>query len=753
MNLLNKGNKFIPCFFDSHFSYFSFLEHFLRDFLINFNKKTFFFNNSNKNKTITDIPTTNTDETSIQNEDLVIFDNILTKLKKEKNKNSSNKYPLQHETIDLEFFIFNEFNKLKFNKASTNVNIDEFMCLRKFIKTKPFKVCLCDKNVGFSVISNYLYDELSFKHLNNDDNFTKLDENPLESTKDLIKNKLLDLKINNNISNKLFNSLVIKNSKLGTFNILPKIHKSVFSTRPIINCIMHPTANLSYLIDILLQPWVQSSSSYIKDSQNLIQKLEDLTLPNDAKMYSFDFESLYSNINLVDCLNIISDFMKNKIEDSNLNIIGFHHILKLIFENNVFSYKNYFYKQLVGVSMGSKASPSIANIYLYCLEKSFLFIHKPLFYGRYIDDIYAIFVNNFNTNLLVNHFKYLKLNKISSDIINFLDLNIFFDKITNSIKFSLYIKPTQTFSYLLTSSNHPNFITKNIPKGIFIRIRRICSSITDYLYFSNKILVQLKSRGYDFSNTSKMMHTIARLNRIDLLKYKKKVDLSKDNNNVFISNIFDVNFIDFNKLLIPNIKNLATITDYSDYILNKNFIKISRMQPNLGGLTINSIPSFIFNNCFFKYKKCMNNSCRICSYSNDISFLYFVKKNNFFLKVQNNSNCDSNSFVYIIYCNKCKCFYIGESSRKVKERLSEHIRDINNFLPFLRFTSISRHFNLYGHTLNEHFQFFIYDINIVNSFERKYIERKLIYYFQKFKFKLINDDFPSIYSNSFYISV
>ena len=58
------------------------------------------------------------------------------------------------------------------------------------------------------------------------------------------------------------------------------------------------------------------------------------------------------------------------------------------------------------------------------------------------------------------------------------------------------IKPTNTFSYLITSSNYPKFIFKNIVKSLFIRIRRICSDFSDYLYFSRLLTFQLQKRGY-----------------------------------------------------------------------------------------------------------------------------------------------------------------------------------------------------------------------------------------------------------------
>ena len=126
--------------------------------------------------------------------------------------------------------------------------------------------------------------------------------------------------------------------------------------------------------------------------------------------------------------------------------------------------------------MGNECGPVIANTYLMCLEKSYITIYKPLFYGRFIDDILNVALNEADIEILIGYFKYLKLTEVSNDVVNFLDLNISYDKLTEKLIFSLYTKPTQTFSYLLFTSNHPDFIKNNLPKGIFIRIRRICSS-------------------------------------------------------------------------------------------------------------------------------------------------------------------------------------------------------------------------------------------------------------------------------------
>ena len=166
--------------------------------------------------------------------------------------------------------------------------------------------------------------------------------------------------------------------------------------------------------------------------------------------------------------------MSNKTNSEHFNIIAFHHILKLVFNNNIFIFntnnhkKNKqgirYFKQIKGVAMGSKCGPTIANIYLLCLERKFLTIYNIPFYARFIDDIFSIFMMDFDTKLLTNNnvFHNLTLNEVCSDTVNFLDLDISLDKITKKIIFSVYIKPTNTFTYLLSRSNHPSFIFDNM---------------------------------------------------------------------------------------------------------------------------------------------------------------------------------------------------------------------------------------------------------------------------------------------------
>ena len=177
-----------------------------------------------------------------------------------------------------------------------------------------------------------------------------------------------------------------------------------------------------------MQTFVKKTKSFILDSQNLIQKTLNTSFEKNAKLYSCDFESLYTNICLTHALIVITQFISRNLNSNDISSTAFHEILKLIFENNVFSFNKKFFRQIKGVAMGAKCAPSIANLYLAILEENFLVIHKPLFYCRFIDDICTILNEHFNIDILINSFGNLKLNVVSNNTVNFLDLNITLDQ-------------------------------------------------------------------------------------------------------------------------------------------------------------------------------------------------------------------------------------------------------------------------------------------------------------------------------------
>ena len=83
---------------------------------------------------------------------------------------------------------------------------------------------------------------------------------------------------------------------------------------------------------------------------------------------------------------------------------------------------------------------------------------------------------------------------LSTNEVHFLDMIVYLEH--GKLRTTLFTKPTDSQFYLNTSSCHPSYVLKNIPKGQFIRLRRICSRKSDYLLNSEILCKKFIERGF-----------------------------------------------------------------------------------------------------------------------------------------------------------------------------------------------------------------------------------------------------------------
>lgn len=330
IKLLDYGQKYIPNYYFDSFNIFKNIFNDLDNEIMSFNSQIFF-------KDILIAKGKDLTETSLKSSSFFDF------LKKPRLYERGKNIPILTETLEFQIELLNQLSKLSLKKHS-NISLNEFKSISKFQKEKPFKVVELDKNVGCALISNELYKNLAIEHLNDIGTYSRLDSDPLERTIRNVNNSLANLLDENHISNELYKLLKIEKAKLGNFRLLPKIHKEKFSVRPIISYKNNPTNNLCKLLDKIIRPFVEKSYSYIKDSQNFIQKNLGKKYPKNGKIFTFDVVSLYTNINHQDCLDILSDFFKDKLNSEiGIDIIGYREILNLVLKNNFFTYENFFF--------------------------------------------------------------------------------------------------------------------------------------------------------------------------------------------------------------------------------------------------------------------------------------------------------------------------------------------------------------------------------------------------------------------------
>ena len=124
-----------------------------------------------------------------------------------------------------------------------------------------------------------------------------------------------------------------------------------------------------------------------------------------------------------------------------------------------------------------------------------------------------------------------------------------------------------------------------------------------------------------------------------------------------------------------------------------------RRQKNIKDFTIRAkLPQNIKiypKRAFRGMKKCTQ-QCTSCPYVKEGKK---IVSNKFTWTINQQVNCNTSNIVYMIQCNidKCKQQYIGQSERKLKERISEHIGYINNRLLT---KATGYHFNLPGHSVS-----------------------------------------------------
>ena len=126
----------------------------------------------------------------------------------------------------------------------------------------------------------------------------------------------------------------------------------------------------------------------------------------------------------------------------------------------------------------------------------------------------------------------IKFDIHQSSKVHFLDVTI--SLFNGTLKTDLYSKPTDSHLYLNTTSSHPHHVIKNIPKGQFIRLRRICSDTADYIKHCSNYINYFQNTGYSKNQLVEISKDVLKLNREELLNEKQKT--VRDPNTTFVCN-------------------------------------------------------------------------------------------------------------------------------------------------------------------------------------------------------------------------
>ena len=144
--------------------------------------------------------------------------------------------------------------------------------------------------------------------------------------------------------------------------LLMKVHKTPLKTRPVVSCsgsLLHP---LGVWLDTVLQPISTSLPSFIASSYDLKEALQEIPgLPPNAKLFTADAVSMYTNIDTTSALNAISIFLRSSNSYKHLPIDVILTGLELLMTNNVFQFGDCFFHQQTGTAMGTPPCLLLCN--------------------------------------------------------------------------------------------------------------------------------------------------------------------------------------------------------------------------------------------------------------------------------------------------------------------------------------------------------------------------------------------------------
>ncbi len=173
------------------------------------------------------------------------------------------------------------------------------------------------------------------------------------------------------------------------------MHETHWKTQPVVSTCGTFLHALSRWVNMHLQKLMSFVPTYIKDSQELIQNFKQLQqLPPNARVFTADVVSMYTNIDTAHVLQAIDHFLlKNATELPELfPTAAVMHALRIIMENNIFEFGIEHFKQLLGTAMRTPAACIYATLYYGVHENTLLTKYKDdiILLKRFIDDMFGI---------------------------------------------------------------------------------------------------------------------------------------------------------------------------------------------------------------------------------------------------------------------------------------------------------------------------------------------------------------------------
>ena len=366
--------------------------------------------------------------------------------------------------------------------------------LKKLSNRKDLVICKPDKGRGVVIMNKTDYLDKMNIILRDNAKFREIgvpNATTIFKLEDKINRNIKQWKDNGLITQSTYEDLYCSGSSFGILYGLPKVHKNNAPLRPILAAYNLP----NYRIAKFLVPILERLTTNLYSLRNSYQFVpEVITQSAELVMVSFDVTSLFTNIPLVETIEIILSklFTAGNQMINGFDRQSFKNLLELSVLDTNFIFDGKLFQQIDGMAMGSPLGPTFANIFMCHLEERIFSDcpeeFKPKYYRRFVDDTFALFRNLDEAHMFLNFINSLHPNiqftveTEQEESLSFLDITV--NRTNNRFSTGVYRKSTFT-GLGLNFYSYCSFKFKlNSCKTLLHRAYNVCS---DWVSFHSEI--------------------------------------------------------------------------------------------------------------------------------------------------------------------------------------------------------------------------------------------------------------------------
>lgn len=300
-------------------------------------------------------------------------------------------------------------------------------------------------------------------------------------------------------------------NNIAQFRATIKVHKTPWKTRPVVAKVGTYIEGISKWCDKQLFRLTPHIPTIVRDSQQLRDRIVELALQPNARMFTADAFSMYQKIDIDHGLQVMRDFF-NYLSQRDLLPEDFPtdavlEGLELVMRFNLFQFGDANFIQLIGTAMGTSVAVVYANLYAGWHEITSILprfqdqLKRLPYLFRFVDDLWGIWIGPTDhewqefKDTLSNH-GLLKWDVSEpSYTVDYLDLTIILKN--GRITTKTYQKAMNLYLYIPPHSAHPPGMIKGMVYGLLRRYYEQNSEREDFLHIMSLLYKRLIWRGWD----------------------------------------------------------------------------------------------------------------------------------------------------------------------------------------------------------------------------------------------------------------